>query len=39
VTQGGRLLASEPAIIEIAWHEESEMSKPRPAGFPTPVEG
>ena len=33
------VLASEPAITEIAWHEESEMSKPRPAGFPTPVEG
>jgi hypothetical protein len=33
------VLASEPAITEIAWHEESDMSKPEPAGFPTPVEG
>jgi hypothetical protein len=33
------VLASEPAISEIAWYEESEMSKPEPAGFPTPVEG
>jgi hypothetical protein len=33
------ILASEPAITEIAWHEESEMSKPEPGGFPTPVEG
>jgi hypothetical protein len=33
------VLASEPAISEIAWHEESEMRKPEPAGFPTPVEG
>ena len=33
------VLASEPAITEIAWHEESEMSKPEPAAFPTPVEG
>src|SRR5262245_4631563 len=32
-------LASEPAITDIAWHEESEMKKPQPAGFPTPVEG
>ena len=33
------VLASEPAISHIAWHEESEMSKPQPAGFPTPVDG
>lgn len=33
------VLASEPAITEIAWHEESEMTKPNPAGFPTPNEG
>ena len=33
------VLASEPAITEIAWHEERDMSKPKPAGFPTPVEG
>jgi hypothetical protein len=33
------VLASDPAITDIAWHEESEMSKPKPAGFPTPVEG
>jgi hypothetical protein len=32
------VLASEPAITEIAWHEENEMSKPEPAGFPTPIE-
>jgi hypothetical protein len=31
-------LASEAAISDIAWHEESEMSKPHPAGFPTPVD-
>jgi hypothetical protein len=33
------VLASEPAITEIAWHEESDMNKPQPAGFPSPVEG
>lgn len=33
------VLASEPAITDIAWHEESEMCKPRPAGFATPMEG
>jgi hypothetical protein len=33
------VLASEPAISDIGWHEESAMSKPEPAGFPTPVEG
>lgn len=33
------VLAKEPAITEIAWHEEREMSKPEPAGFATPVEG
>jgi hypothetical protein len=32
-------LASEPAISDIVWHEESEMCKPQPAGFPHPVEG
>lgn len=32
------VLLNEPAVTEIAWHEESEMSKPEPAGFPTPVE-
>jgi hypothetical protein len=32
------ILAREQAITDIAWHEESEMSKPTPAGFPTPVE-
>jgi hypothetical protein len=32
------VLASEPAITEIAWHEESEMGRPEPLGFPTPVE-
>ena len=34
-----KILASEPAITEIAWHEESDMKKPKPAGFPTPIEG
>jgi hypothetical protein len=33
------VLANEPAISEIAWYEESEMSKPGPVGFPTPVGG
>jgi hypothetical protein len=33
------VLASEPAITNIAWHEESEMSKPQPVGFPTPDDG
>jgi hypothetical protein len=33
------VLANESLVTEIAWHEESEMSKPKPAGFPTPVEG
>lgn len=32
------VLASDTAISEIAWHEESERGKPQPAGFPTPVE-
>lgn len=30
------VLASEPIVTEIAWYEESEMTKPTPAGFPTP---
>ena len=30
------VLASEPAISEIAWHEESEMNKPQPDSFPAP---
>ncbi len=33
------VLASEPAVSDIAWHEESEMSKPIPVGFPAPVDG
>jgi hypothetical protein len=33
------VLASEALVTGIAWHEESEMSKPEPPGFPTPVEG
>ena len=33
------ILASEPAIANIAWHDEREMIKPEPASFPTPVEG
>ena len=32
------VLTSDPAITEITWHEEREMSKPNPAGFPTPVD-
>jgi hypothetical protein len=32
------VLTSEPTITEIAWYEESEMSKPQPTGFPIPVE-
>jgi hypothetical protein len=39
LTDVHEVLANEPAVSEIAWHEESEMSKPEPAGFPTPVEG
>ncbi|HJT33222.1 MAG TPA: hypothetical protein VJ783_14355 [Pirellulales bacterium] len=33
-----KVLASETAISQIAWHEESEMKTPHPVGFPTPVE-
>jgi hypothetical protein len=33
------VLSSEAAITDLAWHEESAMSKPQPAAFPTPVEG
>jgi hypothetical protein len=33
------VLAVDPAISDIVWYEEREMSKPQPAGFPTPVEG
>jgi hypothetical protein len=33
------VLAAHPAISDIVWYEESEMSKPQPAGFSTPVEG
>lgn len=33
------VMAGESVISDIVWHEESEMSKPEPAGFPTPVEG
>lgn len=32
------VLASEPAITEIAWYEENEMTKPKPTGFTTPVD-
>ena len=32
------VLASEPAVSDIAWHEESETSKPKPVGFPAPVD-
>ena len=30
-------LASEPDVSDIVWYEESEISKPRPVGFPTPL--
>jgi len=33
------VLATDPAISDIMWYEESEMGNPRPAGFPKPVEG
>jgi|GEM_PF-2645701 hypothetical protein len=33
------VLAKEPMITNIAWYEESEMSKPQPAGFPAPFSG
>jgi hypothetical protein len=33
------VLASDPAITEIAWYEESEMGKPEAVGFSTPIEG
>jgi len=39
LTEAHSVLASQPVITEIAWHEESEMSKPEPLGFPMPVEG
>ena len=39
LTDVHEVLANEPAVSEIAWHEESEMCKPQPTGFPTPVEG
>jgi hypothetical protein len=32
------VLATELLISDIAWHEESEMSKPEPASFSTPVD-
>ena len=33
------VLASEPAISDIVWREESEMRKSQPAGFSHPVQG
>ena len=33
------VLATEPALTSIAWHDESDMSKAEPADFPTPTEG
>lgn len=33
------VLANEPVVSNIAWHEESEMSKPKPFGFPMPLDG
>ena len=33
------VLRGDPAITNIAWHEEREMSQPEPAGFPTPLDG
>jgi hypothetical protein len=33
------VLAKDPAVSGIAWYEESEIRRPEPIGFPTPVEG
>jgi hypothetical protein len=33
-----KVLATEQAISEIAWHEESEMRRPGPKSFPTPFD-
>jgi hypothetical protein len=33
------VLASDPGVSDIVWYEENELNKPRPAGFPSPVEG
>jgi hypothetical protein len=32
------VLADEPAVSDIVWYEESQMSKAQPAGFRTPAE-
>ncbi len=32
-----KVLINDPEVTEIAWYVESEMSKPWPAGFPTPA--
>ncbi len=37
LTDVHKVLVGEPAITDIAWHEESDMGKPAPAGYPTPV--
>jgi hypothetical protein len=31
------VLVSEPGVFDIVWYEESEVRKPRPVGFPTPL--
>ena len=31
------VLSSEPAVTDIIWYEESQMRKPQPDGFTTPV--
>ncbi len=33
-----RMLASEPAVSDIAWYEESQMTKTAPEGFASPDE-
>ena len=33
------VLASEPAVSNIVWYDESQMRKAQPDGFTTPVEG
>jgi hypothetical protein len=39
VTDVHRMLASEPAVSDIAWYDESQMRKAAPDGFASPSEG
>jgi hypothetical protein len=32
-------LTTEPAVLDIAWYAEGEMTTAQPAGFPTPFDG